>query len=1390
MKSYFKYIFLTLISLIAVVSCLEEMDMPQSITPNESLTLVPRVKSFANQYITKSTDINHEQQINNICVLIFNNDGNLVSIQEEDKNLLTISKTALRNENVSAATIVMFANIGLANIKDADNVSIKSNYENGVSVSLSDMEAYYYDFSDKATIIKDSDLALDTFAGFPMVGGVVQNLTATSEQQEAISVSLKILYSKVNFEIAVDNVTENQDISENGVSFNLHEYSIFNVPKTTSLAVQAVAGDNKVDFLGNSVLINGQAATYAEDTATSSSEYVDMEHISKSGSSNIKTPDSKATFTFYIAENHYNHNCTLADVYPSAWDDLTKYEHLKQQYKPLIAESSTADGEATYVVVNGTYNDYRGTAWTVNYTIYLGKDNKENFHVDRNSEYTNILTIKGIRNNDGYGEGDVWIDHRVDVSTTDLSSNVTITRETLIDSHIEVRPLRVKWEGDTYAGVRVYLPTDDSNGKLLDWIGMERFTGENCLDGSTYCYVYDSATKQNVAIGKRKYFTTTLISELQSKGGEFGVQVDNGKKFIYLLNGECVWIYFDEHTGNTDRDATFRLEFYSKDGKTISPEEYLIKQRALQTIEDYAIESYEEYLHTYDSADKYNLSTSPSDYTQQGIAWGLNNKTLSGDVIVTSMQLTPINIPVFGGQIAAQEVIDQRYDFFHNSDIPQGVNEYYIYTKNNGAWDVATFQTGLDFTNRATTPKEGVREGITIKDMGTIPDNAYQYCLSKNKFTEDTEGNHTLDIHWYLPDIYELKTVLGNVRASADFKDGVYYWSSQPSFTNASDISEYILGAFGTDLSIKEEVPTKARALYSQFGDSNSNPSDIERNNKNRIRCFYSAEGIKNVDMSERVPDGLGGNFTFWMKGWTDGSKSTAGFFNYLLPSPPTPTGGEPETSDIPDVTFPTKNNSQGANVEFPYIVMQGKNGQIEGFEKDPGAVANWREYSTVRGYYYVLTTYPGLTEFTLTDLPDWQGVRVSKPTETRKAITQISTKTSKVEKTQSLPSTLVLNPLDTKLKISFSKANGNTAPLFTYDELYSRTKTTSTQYWNKPIYASTTHELNPESQTSSSQGSGSETGISTGTSRAQEASVESAKKVAFDGTRDASTTTHRVDGAYPKAKSDAKGKLDELLKAYPTSDGWVHGSYNYTSLSWNQEVSNIQWSKPDVETGSYWTLWDGTVTYTKKVTITCTVTLTGSITVTKPGSKTLFLQTEGTGTWTTASSTTENSGPTVNTDELRMYCGNSFTISVTDANYEISKVKVYFKNGNEIKTTTIPVSSTYARFVDSTLIPTNGSNIIKTESKDLNFESVDVIQLNGMDYSANSKSGEVWQQWSGNGRSSVTLVLADYHIQNGDWTNWTESEYTYKIAETDLSKYFVIEKIEVKCIKKASSAQ
>jgi hypothetical protein len=107
---------------------------------------------------------------------------------------------------------------------------------------------------------------------------------------------------------------------------------------------------------------------------------------------------------------------------------------------------------------------------------------------------------------------------------------------------------------------------------------------------------------------------------------------------------------------------------------------------------------------------------------------------------------------------------------------------------------------------------------------------------------------------------------------------------------------------------------------------------------------------------------------------------------------------------------------------------------------------------------------------------------------------------------------------------------------------------------------------------------------------------------------------------------------------------GWTMGTVTYTELSWNTQTPDIVYSNEN----SGWTY-----------TVDCKVTVTAYTTLTKAGSIILYTQTSG-GEWTDASTTTERSGPTVNTDQLRVYCGNSFTISVSDSNYEITKIKVY----------------------------------------------------------------------------------------------------------------------------------
>ncbi len=1387
MKRYLKYIFIALASAILAVSCLEELEPTPSLNGTDQVAvIVPRVKSFTNQYVTKAAYVDAEQAINDLKVLIFDNDGDLVHTQavDPDSRSFTLNKSMLNSPEhkgkLTAATVVMLANMNtsLGTLK-------KANGETNIT-SLDDLKSASFHIAEAKTVLTSVPSE-----GFPMIGGKVVDLSPTSSTspQDAVVVDLKILYAKINFEISVEPDGDNERVDPSNtqqMQFQLSGYSIYNVSKVTSLDIPDNAGEPVRDIFGN-VPDEDDIADFDESTASSEYAYPATGNGAKVTLSKTATLNGPSIpFTFYMAESRFNRSEDnaredLIGIYPEdwltpaededvkGWTDLSAeqkklpqnklngvkygYDHLIQQYKPEIVEKASnpypGAGLATYVLLTGTYKDYRGTSWTVNYKVYLGKDNAQNFHVDRNSEYTNYISIKGIRNRQegSYGEngGDVWIDHRVNVS---LGSGqgpdncVTITRETLLDAHIEVRPLRVQWSGTTYDRVNIYLPTDPETKQLLDWIGIEKFTRENCQDGATYCFVTDPSTDESYSIGKRKYFTTGLINELQTMGGDLGVKTDeDGRKFLDFYNGHCAWIYFDENTSSTSRDAVIRLEFYKNDRMTAA-EEYTIRQNGLQTIEgtNYIVESYEEYLHSYDSEDKYNLSTSPVDYTQQGLAWGKVEK-LSTDIIVAAAP-----IPGLRGE---------RYDYFHQGDVPPGDN-YYTYTKNSsGNWDLTpdatdNFSTGLYFTNRTATKKL-----MTVRDMASVPDNAYEYCLSKNKYNET---DNTLDIHWYLPDVYELKAVLAASQSdgnAADFGSDSYYWSSQPSFS----------GQLIQNLSWIDEVEENARAVSSESGGT---VKDISRILQNRIRCFYSADGIRGVDMNNRVPDGLGGNYTFLMQGKPDN-----GYFHNLVAAAGTEDTSETVIQDFDHdewYEYPREGNSD-ATTEFKYTsVVDVNNITRSGFEVNPTLVENWNEvvidipiygkYQT--GYYYTLGTYDGLIAnelrkinnieidlgfFGSINLGDYidLGIEAYAPIEnTVKSQTKIMESSSIKDMTQ-IPLPETLKPLNDKLTLSLS-ANGNTKrPDFEYYEVVSKNTTTYTREWVPPVYNKKDYELAAKDTTLTDSG---EATNSASISALLGGSKNRARQSAFND-------------AYSAAKQNALAKLRDKFNTIK-SKGWTfnEADVKYTSLTWESPEPAVKY----VDSSS------GSIIKTYKAT--CTVTLTATATLSKPGSATRYIQASGTGDWGEPNKgVTERVSQSVQTDELRVYSGNSITINCTDPAYEITKIRVYFSGSNKIGNETYSPLY-YARFVDVD-IPADDP-----------IPGDETSHLFGMEYS----DADGWQQWSGAGSQSVTLTLADFVLtSNADWLdiitgNWATYDYEYRKASRNLNYYLVVDRIEVKC--------
>lgn len=1336
MRRYFKFLTTSLIACVLTIACVNELDLHQPINESEFYTtLVPRVEGFANQYITKSSYEPSEQKITKLAILVFNEDGKCIHLQEsENGGPITLNKSMLNSPEQSGkldpATVVMIANIGTDKIVNGEK-TIKDNWSN---LTFSDLENYSFQYNDAQTIITSLE---EGFSGFPMIGASKEDLT--KQQKEAIEVKLKILYAKIKFAISVENGTENEG---SGMSFTLNNYSVFNASKQTKLAVPTNQGEPTMSIeeflLGQPVSESAQTAT--ESSATESASYAYKNTDNNTDNSVSVGGKDPISFTFYVSESRFNHGLSVdeladADIYPSAWrtkdeaedvkdyteEDKNKlngvkyfYDELAQQYKPKLAQSASgkpAPGLATYVLLNGSYKDYRGETWNVNYKVYLGKDNSQNFQVDRNSCYTNNIVIKGIRNNDDTdGRGEVWIDHRVDVEIRDANSaadHITITRETLIDSHIEVRPLRVSWPEGEYAFARVYLPFYQDNGttwsqrdektsQKKNWIGIE--LGDKT--GSLYC-----SGETNPAKGKRKYFTDALVSELNlSTENTDIVALEDGKKFIALANKQCAWIYIDEYwndgaTSNTpataDRKAKIVVDFCKIDNDKInvlSTEEYILYQQPLINIGQgkYYVENYEEYLHSYDSYDNYNISSTPADYTGQGLPWGYfyldeTKNHLSKSQFVTKKPLeqwtdwTPTN--------------NEAYDFVHSVDAESLIADGYRITDKDGKDIDLSKNNGYDFTYSVSA-----NNAVTISSMGEMPESAYQYCLSKNKFREGTNGqDNEMLIRWYVPDVYELSEIFASENSPLSNEN--YYWSSQVPYNLVTS------GLLQTNIASEDEDLARLVSKNGEITDDELR----DRSKKRRIRCLYNRDG-KTANMDGRTPEGIGGLMKIPM------TVENNGFFDYG----PWITDVTGETTDypnpLPTYRFPMGDtyeggandpNRQEADKDFGGVKIDGKHY----YTKNPldqkiwaGGIADLVDIApfvgiNLEGYYVLIheDKWPGLTSkvappVTESEVLEWIANRIgismicTLSDEDKKIQRSVTTRSGK--KIESMPSNIGSVYLDhnepkdnqndpNKLKISFGIGT-NTSNTPSYEYYNEDSKVAKGQTWVKkwevPEYSKSTIKGEEETFT------GEERTLRT------TAELERRNKV-----------RELQENGYTIVSSDVQGSRFNyyyVIIARLDTDG-----YQYTTPGgWGDETKTTD----DEE----------------------------SIEPAKP-----------------------------NVDALTFYAGNTFTITA-EQGYYIRSVKVNFNNS------TIESGKTYLRLVDNF-----------KDLPDTNKEPEQMTYLDGTNG---------WSKWTSVSNDiSVTLRLVICDMNTNSWWigNWGDPQMTHTDPNTsnELNQSLIIESLEIR---------
>ena len=613
------------------------------------------------------------------------------------------------------------------------------------------------------------------------------------QTQTLLTIPMKAMFAKVNFSI---EVRPDQTIEGNySPQFTLDGYTVNNVP-------------SKVDFNSASnsdteVLSDGYSLNNADRTTAVGA--------------------NKINFSFYLPERLLTPATTWDEYdYPFGKGSDIRDEDLvyRQRYKSMLLSEQQ---KATNIVISGRFRDHQNHSWDVDYTIYLGADNYGDFNILRNSEYNNYVTIRGIQSSSDMSdkEGAISIDHRVNVTRTQPAI-ISLRREVLLDSHFEVRPLRVRKseigdvEGINAVKVEVLNPGSADTKTGTWWMRLERSFGDGTLAGSPEATVngqpttiYIDSDPNSPSYGKRKFFTYNLIDGVDANATD--ATLKNSTEVILPLTDdtECCWIYIDEctETGDGIRAGQIKVTYGSLSGSTFTPANnasypdvtYIINQRKLFDVtgpsgRDYHIEYEEEYLHNFDADDNYG----ETEY--DGMEWGLDGLQLS--YADNSDGDGHFSVIAKSGDSWINDIIDGFMNYFISS--LNSFYDFYVKKHDSGVMSIESNlhdRKGWDFCNEIiqvangygyNVPAAKPENTIDVLALNEKPKSAIEYCYNKNKRNANGQvawtGN-TANLNWYLPAIDEIEDIVmskygGGLYTYSRFIDfqGQYYWSSQPAF--------------------------------------------------------------------------------------------------------------------------------------------------------------------------------------------------------------------------------------------------------------------------------------------------------------------------------------------------------------------------------------------------------------------------------------------------------------------------------------------------------------------------------------------------------------------------------------------------------------------------------
>lgn len=796
---YIRIIAIGLILFLASSCAVDYLEFPsEEVNSSDEITVIGHITRFDDYEVaTRSAKSEDEEKITSFAMAIFEvtdaGAGACVHYEYHENAtqlLFTVDRSNSKYATGQKYAIYVFANIPDMKMYDPDEgyditkLSLETLLSESIEVENLNIPENGFpmlgSLGDTFSTIIDKDGK--TFVMSPTIGD--EPPTVNGEDASTLNIPIKALYAKINFEI---EVRPDQTIQDSfAPQFTLNNYKIVNVP-------------NSLDFKNSTNADTDESIGVLEPITVQAGNPI------ASGANTIK-------FSFYLPENLLTSAIdTLTYNYPFKNNGVIRDEDLKyrQRYKSkLLGE----DQKATHIVLKGEFRDHQNHSVNVDYTIHLGKDNFSDFNIVRNCEYSNYITIKGILNSSDNEDNYISLDHRVNVEHTQPSI-VSLRREVLLDSHYEIRPIRIK--KSNYAGNNLpnALKVEVLNPSTTTWMRVERSFGDGNEDGvypmnganpslPIYITENDITDGNSAPKGKRRYFTHNLITG--ANAGTNDHPLNNSTQAIVPLDddGECVWLYVDECTevGDGTRSGVIRMTygnlnngvFTEVNSEDFPQVNYAIIQRKLFEVaygsKTYHIEYEEEYLHNFDSEDIFGETQ------EEGMQWGLYGTPLSFEH--RALYFESILNNNFGDFIVGflQGGTPAYYDYYIRSHDAEKLNERQVEIHEYAGYDFCNeiiAQVNGTVPNQSDANKDtDPNNDITILPLNKQPKSAIEYCYNKNKRLAN--GNVVNNHKWYLPAIDEMEEIVMSKYTSEgstyntyarfiDFQNK-YYWSSQPAY--------------------------------------------------------------------------------------------------------------------------------------------------------------------------------------------------------------------------------------------------------------------------------------------------------------------------------------------------------------------------------------------------------------------------------------------------------------------------------------------------------------------------------------------------------------------------------------------------------------------------------